>query len=295
MKRCGSLMASLVVGTVAGCSSLLPMRTRDAAPPDAPDDAAPADVPVDVAPDLAPDVEPDAAPVNLAPVLYWRFDEESGTQAMDSSGNGFVGSYTGDMGAPAPSMEVPAAVMFPDPRSRLFAMVERQAVQLAPMPMALRPANDITVTAWYRATGVDTNPANGMASGSEILSGGNQYIVRLRPVQIEFSKRVMGPAAPLFVQCLGTVDGHLDGNWHHIAGVSSARGLKVYLDGTERCSNTTANALQPILYDQGQDLWIGRHGNGQLQWDFGGSIDEVRIYARVLAPDEIAALATGGR
>jgi hypothetical protein len=299
MRRTPCLRALLTVpavfGVLAGCSALLPMRNRDAAP-ETPDGAA-ADLPTDLADDVAPDAAaPDAPPdAGLGPVLYWRFDEESGTEASDSSGNGLAGIYTGETGTPTPAMEVPSQLMFPDPHSRAFGLVERQAVQLAEMPMALRPPNDVTVSAWYRASAVDVNPTTGAATGSEIVSAGNSYLLRLRATQVEFTKRVAGTGPGMFAQCLGIVTGHLDANWHHLAGVSSASGIKLYLDGTERCSNTAAIALQPILYDQGQSLWVGRHGNGQLMWDFGGDIDEVRIYARVLTPEEIALLAHGGQ
>jgi hypothetical protein len=49
----------------------------------------------------------------------------------------------------------------------------------------------------------------------------------------------------------------------------------------------------PIVYDLGKDLWVGRHGNGNQNWDFEGNIDEVRVYTRVLTATEIAALAAG--
>jgi hypothetical protein len=274
----------------AGCSSLLPYRPRDGAA-DAPE--------IDVAVDAPAPAPPDAGLIaSTGPALYWRFDEESGGQALDSSGNGRTGTYTGETGAPAPATEVSGRFVFPNPRSRAFDSSQRQAVQLSPLPPALRPDNDLTVAAWYRATTLDApqlpDGGIGAPSGAELVSGGNHYVLRLRPTQVEFSKRVMGPMVPTFAQCLGTVDNHLDGNWHHLAGVSSAQGVKVYLDGTERCSNASANATHPILYDQGPDLWVGRHGNNQTNWDFGGNLDEVRLYTRALTAQEIAALAAGG-
>jgi hypothetical protein len=294
--RCAAMLNSRVVRIVwlasllfaAGCSSLLPYRPRDGAA-DAPESV---DAPVDAA-------APDASLIaSTGPALYWRFDEESGAQALDSSGNGRTGVFTGETGVPSPAADVSPRISFADPRSRAFDSSQRQAVLLSPMPPALRPEVEMTVTAWYRATTVDTATlADGGVSysGAELVSGGNQYVLRLRTNQVEFSKRVMGPAAATFAQCLGMVDNHLDGSWHHLAGVSSAQGLKVYLDGTERCANTTANATKPILYDLGTDLWVGRHGNNQTNWDFAGNLDEVRIYTRALTEQEIAGLAAGGQ
>jgi|tagenome__1003787_1003787.scaffolds.fasta_scaffold20778401_2 hypothetical protein len=298
MKPTACAVAGVVL--VGGCTSLLPYRPRDAAEPgedgsivvvlDAAIEAPPARDAAAAEADVAP---PTGIGDHSGPALHWRFDEEQGaTMAVDSSGHGFDGVYVGDIGLPSPVADVPRQVAFADPWSRQFTLESHQAVRLAPVPPALRPVNDLTVCAWYRATTVDVNPTTAMASGSEVVSGGNHYVLRVRPRQVEFSKRVSG--VPAFAQCLPTVTGHLDGNWHHLAGVSSAAGVKLYLDGTERCTNVTPSAQQPILYDQGPDLWVGRHGNNQTYWNFGGNIDDVRIYTRALAPEEIAALAAGG-
>jgi hypothetical protein len=133
---------------------------------------------------------------------------------------------------------------------------------------------------------VDFN--GGTPNGSEIVSGGNQYVLRLRATEIEFSKRIAGT----FAQCIVNASTHLDGNWHHLAGVTSAGGLKLYFDGVEACSNGLG---QDIVYDLGDDLFVGRHGFNQTQWDFDGNIDDVRLYGRALSPSEISFLAKGNR
>jgi hypothetical protein len=223
-------------------------------------------------------------------VLYWKLDDAAGTTATDSSGGSLNGNLTptGATGAPTASAMV-APVGFTDPFSRVFDLSKRQAIQLAPMPAALKPANNITLSAWYKASAVDND---GSPTGSEIMSGGNQYILRVRATQIEFSKRIFSVAMNknLHSQCFGTVPNHLDGNWHHLAGLTSPTGMKLYFDGVERCSVASG---EDIVYDQGTDFWVGRHGNGQTQWDFGGSIDEVRVYNRALSPVEITWLAQG--
>ena len=148
------------------------------------------------------------------------------------------------------------------------------------MPLALRRSNNLTVSAWYRATS---------GGRDEIVSGGDQYVLRLIPNQIEFSKRISGGS---YVQCLATVSGHFDGNWHHVAGVTSTAGMKVYFDGVETCSNGAGDS---IVNDLGPDLFVGRHGFNQIGWDFDGNIDDVRIYGRALPASEISYLAKGNR
>ena len=49
--------------------------------------------------------------------------------------------------------------------------------------------------------------------------------------------------------------------------------------------------VQPMQYDRGADLVVGKHGGGQEDFDFDGNIDEVRIYARALPVARIQQLA----
>ena len=216
-------------------------------------------------------------------VLFWRFEEGGGASAADSSLSDLPGIYVGSFGVPSPSTVVPPAVTYSNTRSRFFTAANSQAVRLANFPAALKPAQTLTVSGWYRATSTDSG-------GGEIVSGGNAYILRIRSAsdgRMEFSRR----GTNTFVQCFGTVASYLDGNWHHIAGVNDATGLRLYFDGVQRCflPDTT-----PINYaDGGPDFWVGRHGNQQTIYDFQGNIDEVRVYNRALSAAEIAQLAQG--
>jgi hypothetical protein len=79
-----------------------------------------------------------------------------------------------------------------------------------------------------------------------------------------------------------------------VAAVLSSSGMRLYVDGIERCSN---NRNEGNIYDKGGDLYVGRHGNPDSgapeDWDFDGNIDDVRIYNRALSADEAAAVAAG--
>jgi hypothetical protein len=210
------------------------------------------------------------------PALQWKFDESSGSAAVDASGNGLHGTYLGAVGTPTPSMSVPAMGSMGNPFSRAFVRANQQAVRLAATPPVLKPVNGLTVSAWYRATSVDS-------SGAELVSAGDNYILRLRAGQIEFAKRISGG----FATCAFTASAHLDGNWHHLAAVTSPTGMKLYFDGVESCSNIRGENL---VYDRGPDFWVGRHGNGSTAWDFEGNLDDVRVYPRALPASEITVL-----
>jgi hypothetical protein len=217
-------------------------------------------------------------------LLHWQFDETSNndTIAADSSGLNHQGTYTGN-GAERPtnSTNVPNIGVI-NPRSRAFDNAQREAVQLAVFPQDLRPNNDMTLSVWYRATQVDTN-------GAELISGGDSYFLRLRTGSIEFGKRIdNGNGGSTFVGCRQNRTGHLNGQWHHVAGVTTTAGMVLYFDGTEICSN---NQGGDIVYNRGNDLWVGRHGFNETTWDFEGNIDDVRIFGRELTADDIRALA----
>ena len=179
------------------------------------------------------------------------------------------------------------ATRFPNPRSRAFVGANRQGVVLPMAPMILKPVRELTIAAFYRATVLDDGPS-GAGTAAEVVSLGDNYLLRVRSTDIEVSKRVGPPTG--WVRCFGVMTGHLDGQWHHIATVIDGVTIKVYFDGQERCS--VANAAN-MAYDNGPDFWVGRHGQDKDLFDFDGNIDEVRVYTRALTQPEIAALAAG--
>jgi hypothetical protein len=211
-------------------------------------------------------------------VLHWRFDEDAGATALDSSGNGHHGTYTGSTGTPTPSAER-APLMFDNPRSRAFELAPRHTVVLTNMPAALKPANDLTVSVWYRATRLDSG-------GSELLSAGNSYMLRLVGGGLELIRRHPGG----WHKCTASLSGHLDGRWHHVAGVLTAAGMFAYFDGNLRCTNNLGPALS---YDLGNAFHAGRHGSGEDPYDFEGNLDDLRVYGRALGAPEIVSIAGG--
>ena len=236
------------------------------------------------------------SPLSPNLVLFWRFEEASGATASDSSGKGNHGVYIGDIGTPASSTVVPP-LQYTNGLSRAFTMANRHAVTLNPMPAAIKPSNELTIAAWYRATEVDVSLGGSpYPLGSEVISGANAYTLRLRAnasnmavTKIELSKRTGNSN---FSVVLGNAPNYLDGNWHHVAAtMSKTSGLHLYFDGGEIGSSSN---VADIFYTQSATgFFVGRHGDGQTQFDFGGNIDEVRVYDRALAGAEIAALAAG--
>jgi hypothetical protein len=269
-------------------TELLP---ADAAPDTGqlPADAAPdtGPLPPDAAPDLAPP-PPDTAVIPDAPVvpppaglaLHWRFDESSGTVAMDSSGNGYHGMYYGLSGAVPPTSASVPTVQFANPASRVFSAVDRHQVRLYSPPATLMPANSVTAAAWFKTRYIDTSYY------SLIVNVADGYFITLAQGQIWSGRRTSGDR---YDYCTANVTGFLDGNWHHVAAVWAPTGMKVYLDGTERCTNTRG---EHFAYDPGLGILVGRRTNS-TPYQFEGNIDDVRVYTVALTAAQILNLSRG--
>src|SRR4029078_12579619 len=105
------------------------------------------------------------------------------------------------------------------------------------------------VSAWYKTS----NLGLGTQTGEEIVSAGNSYLLRVRNNQVEFTQRV---TTHTYAQCIGAFNGSVDGNWHHVVGVTSAGGMVLYVDGNQVLTNTRTEA---VFYDANADFVVGRH------------------------------------
>jgi hypothetical protein len=75
--------------------------------------------------------------------------------------------------------------------------------------------------------------------------------------------------------------------WHHLAySVDIAGGIqRLYIDGVSCC---VSDSMAPVVYTTiGVDTYLGRHGNGRLDFNFRGAIDEARIEKKVRSADWI--------
>ena len=82
-----------------------------------------------------------------------------------------------------------------------------------------------------------------------------------------------------------------DGQWHHVAHAfgSSIGGQKIYVDGVERASGTKAASD----FDWQTEMYIGYSEESTPDFRLIGSIDDFRIYNRVLGLEDLITLAGG--
>ena len=78
--------------------------------------------------------------------------------------------------------------------------------------------------------------------------------------------------------------------WNHVLATYDGTTLQIYVNGIEGTSDTYSGPL-----NKGYKLYIGRCGSNDdaNAYNIDGKVDDVRIFDRVLDPDEIAALASG--
>lgn len=91
-------------------------------------------------------------------------------------------------------------------------------------------------------------------------------------------------------EVLGASNSVPTGIWSHVMCTYSPTSIVLYLNGAAVATRTLTNEL--ALTSNGLATVVGDMGPGR-GWPFKGLIDDPRIYARTLAPAEVAALATG--
>jgi hypothetical protein len=151
-------------------------------------------------------------------------------------------------------------------------------------------ADDFTISAWFRtdrvAAGDDGDPRWFLGSG--IVDGEVPGIVDDFGISM-IGNGIVAAGIGNPETFLNSAPGHNDGHWHHVALTRErASGVVIlYLDGVEvdRATGSTRRLDSPAQLVIGGML----PGGGP----FSGQIDEVRIHARVLTPDDVLAAATG--
>lgn len=210
-------------------------------------------------------------------VLDLRFEEGGGNEVNDVSGNGNDGLLGDSNSTRSPSRsrgQFGEALSF-DGTDDLVAVPDSTSLRLG--------TGDFSMVLWIKTStgggsfiskGAYANPLYGVESAS----GGTLDLLVMQSSSNRIDWR-----------CTGT--GFNNGQWRHIVGryENAARTAKVYLDGKElSCVFQENSGSGAINTDGSAALQIGRDVSygGHLN----GLVDEVRIYNRAYAPDELYVL-----
>lgn len=196
---------------------------------------------------------------------YWRFGESGGTVAIDTSGNGLHGTYSG-----GPTFGRPGAlVKDSDTAVRLNGGNWMRIAGNAVFQTATA-----TVEAWVR-------PARGSRQYVFTRGGTNGQTA----LQITDTNRAQ---ATVYVggfpyTVTGTTD-VTEGRWHHVVLTYDGSYLRLYVDGREDASVAKSGALDPFT-GVGPDVGYALNSSG---YRFIGDVDELAYYSRALGAADVA-------
>jgi Concanavalin A-like lectin/glucanases superfamily len=195
-------------------------------------------------------------------ILYYKFDDGSGTNAVDVGGSSFTGGLsgtsiptwvTGYIGANALSFDGSHGYV--------------DSFQNSPFNFA---SGDFSLSAWVKTSSSGTEIVIG-----KFLSSGDKYWLGASGGTAFFSVNGNNVNSSITIN---------DGNWHHLAGAASNAVTRIYVDGSLTAAGSYTKPCNP-----GGNLHIGDFGSdGSFRWS--GTIDEPSIYSRALTLTEIGTL-----
>jgi hypothetical protein len=205
-------------------------------------------------------------------VLYYDFEEDSGTTVLDQSGNGHDGHI--ENGARRTSQGYFDKAMEFD---GIAGNVDLGALDMT--------GHELTITLWLKADDFGTLDAR-LVSKSTSQAEQDQYwmLSTVHGPRLRFRVKTTEGGTTTLSANSATVAA---GQWVHMAAVYDGTRMVIYQDGVEVGSQAKRGALvsAPTV-----PVWIGANPGFPNQV-FDGLIDEVRIYNRALSPTELHAIA----
>ncbi|MEM6810916.1 MAG: LamG-like jellyroll fold domain-containing protein [Pseudomonadota bacterium] len=215
---------------------------------------------------------------------YWRLDETSGTTAIDSSFNSYTGTMVGGLDAANDSVTgvVDGALNFDGTDDKIdFTMDSR-----------LQNLTQMTLAAWVNWNGID-----GDAPGILSLRDVTDFGMRFNGTNVQFRGRAWDTEGTWEIG--GAYSLPVD-EWVHIA-VTYDYNQPVgtdpifYINGVLQ---TASEAVSPAGSYTASTATEGRIGAQRITTadrEFNGTLDDVRIYDRVLSAGEVSRLYNAGR
>ncbi len=199
---------------------------------------------------------------NLGLQAYWSFDEGTGTKANGLSGTLGAGTITGAAWAPGKRGN---ALSFNGTSDKVAGG-------------SMTVGTNTTISAWIKKTSSTSQRSFFSNRGS----GGSVYL-GLSGSQVFLYDASATPAA--FYSSSGSVQMN---QWQHVVVTSNGSVSTVYVNGAFVASTTQTRSSST-----GATFGIGWDPNIATEY-WGGSIDEVRVYNRVLTSAEVSALYSSG-
>ena len=228
------------------------------------------------------------------PVAWWRFDEASGSTAIDSSGNGNHGTIAGGVvdrrsGACGTGLYfdgTTTSVNVPDDDTLGFS-------------------DTFTFAGWFRPEVPEILPGQGQYKYyTQIIGKGydrygphehtNDYEFFLKTQDARLRFEANGASDALSKQAFTSDVSSLPisyNNWFHLAVVVDGGTGTVYVDGNEEA---TFSVDRTPLQKNSESISIGKQNVAGLSWAefyYRGMMDELYLFGSALTPDEVSSLA----
>ncbi|MDE2038306.1 MAG: peptidoglycan-binding protein [Patescibacteria group bacterium] len=190
-------------------------------------------------------------------IAWWKLDDGSGSTASDSSGIGNSGAITG---ATWTTGQSGGALAFAASNDRAMASAD------------LIGAGDVSVCAWYYAAS---------APFGAILASNGKFAL-----SISVSNRwdLTSDGSHDFLSATNAI---VTGAWNHVCATRASSGAGViYVNGVQSGAGSSGT---PVA---GSPFTVGNHPWQSHPWN--GSIDDVRVYNRLLSAAEVQAIYAEG-
>lgn len=135
--------------------------------------------------------------------------------------------------------------------------------------------SEFTVSAWFKRDPADTGTKS-------ILSKRDAAFLRGYDLRILNNDRLQFWWKNGSNQVLFAPTRIPDGEWHHVAVTFDGSRARIFIDGVE---DGSANLTPPV--DTDESFYIAAAGKGTPTQHFRGNIDEVRVWNRMLTPDQL--------
>lgn len=213
-------------------------------------------------------------------VGYWAMDAGTGTTLVDSSATGLTVTF--GSGGNAPTWLTPGKV---GAAATTYASASSQRAQASVgVGHPLYPGtNNFTVAAWVKLVA-----GGGWRNIAGVWHGSDPYWY----MRIQTAGQI-----GLVMQATGFLDTASSGtvtdttNWHHVA-VTVQRGgnATFYIDGSASGTSSTTGVTGSIVNTASRTFCLGCLGTITGTEFFNGSLDEVRVYNRLLSASDITEL-----
>ncbi len=201
-----------------------------------------------------------------SPVGYWKFDDFSGTTAVDASGMGNDGTINGA------TWEVRgkkgSALSFDGSDDRVVVSNANNSI--------LPPDNGaFTISLWFNSGEISTPSIKSIMSNETYLTSGFRFGTDNNG-KLRFWSTESGGSISLISNT--TIR---EGSWYHAVVVYTGNSAKMYINGVEDVEDTLG-----VVVSNTNDIHIARAIGGKQY--FKGKIDEVKIYNYALTPRQVA-------